>query len=196
MNKKSRKSQKRRRGEKMPKLVLKSIEEEAADCRKAFEGVEVGALAFHCHHEILLERLSEIPENRITYILSYKSGNEQALRLRLFRPIPKELIERDAKWQEAYAKRQEADAKWQEAYAKWQEAYAKWQEAYAKRQEADAKWQEAYAKRQEADAKWQEADAKRQEADAKWQEAYAKLGTMIHFDVCKNCPWDGKTIFV
>ena len=25
------------------------------------------------------------------------------------------------------------------------------------------------------------------------RKAYA--GTLVHFDVCKDCPWDGKTIF-
>ena len=62
-------------------LELKSIADEAADCRNAFEGVEVGALVYLCHHEKLFEKLAEPAENRITYILSYKPLDQQALRL-------------------------------------------------------------------------------------------------------------------
>jgi hypothetical protein len=124
------------------KLILNSIAEEAAACRAAFRGVPVGALIVHCHHEPLFEFLSEPAENRIAYILHSKSQHEQALRLRLFRPVNIKLLPK--KWQEAYAK-------WQEAYAKWQEANAKLQEANAKLQEANAKWQEANAKLQEAE---------------------------------------------
>jgi hypothetical protein len=143
------------------KLKLGSIAEEADKCRKAFANVKPDIPAWHCHHEILIERLTEPAENRIKYILSSKPEHEQALRLHLFRPFrgptPKTLKEAYAKRQEAYAKRQEACAKWQEAYAKWQEAYAKWQEACAK-----------------------------------WQEACAVIA---HKKQCKNCPWNGKTIF-
>jgi hypothetical protein len=149
-------------------LKLNSIDKEAAACREAFKDFPVGGFTLHCHHEQLGEILTEPAENRIVYILSSKPKHEQALRLRLFRPVSKEKLE-------AYAKYQEADAKYQEAYAKYQEAYAKWREANAKYQEAYAKYQEAYAKR---------------------QEAYAKLANLIHGKFCvAGCPWDGKTIF-
>ena len=112
-------------------MQLKSIEEEAADCRKAFEGVPVGALTLHCHHGELGERLIEPAENRIAYILSDKPKTEQALRLRLFRPVPQALVEADADWQKADADWQKADADWHKADADWQKAYADWQKAYA-----------------------------------------------------------------
>ena len=98
-------------------LVLKSIEEEAADCRKAFEGVTVGTLVLHCHHEVLSEALSEPAEHRIAYILDHKPKDEQALRLRLFRPVSQDVINRNADRQKAYAD-------WQKAYADWQKVYA------------------------------------------------------------------------
>ena len=123
-------------------LVLKSIQEEAADCRKAFEGVEVGALVLHCHHEYLAEPLNEPADHRIEYILKHKPEHEQSLRLRLFRPVSQEVINRNADWQKA-------DAYRQKSYADWQKAYEDGQ----------------------------------------------KVGALIHFDVCKDCPWDGKTIF-
>ncbi len=66
---------------------LGTIEQEAADCRKAFEGVAVGAPVWCCHHERLAERLEEPAENRIRFILSHKLVGEQARRLREFRPM-------------------------------------------------------------------------------------------------------------
>ena len=183
-------------------LVLKSIEEEAADCRRAFEGVEIGGLVLHCHHEVLSERLSEPAEHRIAYILDYKLEHERALRLRLFRPVSLDVINRNADWQKADADWQKADADWQKADADWQKANADWQKANADlqkanadRQKADADWQKADADWQKADADWQKAYADREKADADRQKADAELGTLVHFDVCKDCPWDGQTIF-
>ena len=92
------------------------IATEASKCREAFEGVEVGAIVQHCHHERWLERLTEPAENRITFILENKAKDEQAERLRRFRPL-------------ADADKQKADADWQKAYADKQKAYADWQKA-------------------------------------------------------------------
>ena len=69
------------------KLKLKSIAEEEKACRKAFKGVKVGSHVVHCHHSEEQETLNEPVENRINYILSNKPKGEQALRLRLFRPV-------------------------------------------------------------------------------------------------------------
>ena len=106
------------------------IATEASKCREAFEGVEVGAIVQHCHHERWLERLTEPAENRITFILENKAKDEQAERLRRFRPLA------DADWQKA-------DADWQKAYADWQKADADKQKAYADKQKADADKQKA-----------------------------------------------------
>jgi len=132
------------------KLKLGTIKEEAAACRKAFEGFEVGGIVLHCHHESLFERLTEPASNRIDYILAIKPKHEQALRLRLFRPVTEAQLKRHSK---AYAKRKKADAEWEKAYAEWKKA------------------------------------------DAERKKAYAELITLLHFDICKGCPWDGKTIF-
>ncbi len=48
-------------------LKLGSIAEEAALCRKAWKNSKA-ILAWHCHHEILIERLTEPAENRIAYL--------------------------------------------------------------------------------------------------------------------------------
>src|SRR3990167_9332473 len=66
---------------------LKSIEEEAADCRAAFVGAAVGTPVWCCHHERLYEVLEEPAENRIAYILSDKPSFERTRRLREFRPV-------------------------------------------------------------------------------------------------------------
>ena len=68
-------------------MKLKSPEQEAKACLKAFEGFKLGGVVVHCHHEELVEKLSEPAKNRINYILKEKPKNEQALRLRLFRPV-------------------------------------------------------------------------------------------------------------
>ena len=79
-----------RSSERVKEVVVKklgTIEEEAVECRKAFEGVEVGAPVWCCHHEKLTETLEEPAENRIRYILEEKSTKERAIRLREFRPV-------------------------------------------------------------------------------------------------------------
>ena len=124
-------------------LILKSIEEEAIDCRVAWKGFDIGTFALHCHHETLAEPLREDAENRIAYILSSKPKFEQALRLRLFRPVSEKSL-----------------AKQQKAYAEWEKAYAEWNKVVAE-----------------------------------WNKAYANLAVLVHTAVCKNCPWNGKTIF-
>ncbi len=67
-------------------IVLKSIEEEAADCRERCKDMRIGDMVLHCHHEVLCERLTEPVENRIAYILAEKTDNV-ALRLRMLGPL-------------------------------------------------------------------------------------------------------------
>lgn len=74
------------------KLELKSIKEEAAACRKAFVGVKAGRFVLHCHHGIIIEDLYGGPRDRIAHILRHKHVDEQALRLRLFRPLPANIM--------------------------------------------------------------------------------------------------------
>ena len=68
-------------------MKLKSAEKEAADCLKAFKNFKVGGTVVHCHHQELYEVLNEPAKNRVNYILKEKPKKEQALRLRLFRPV-------------------------------------------------------------------------------------------------------------
>jgi len=139
--------------------IQEEIQREAELCRKAFVGVQVGALVSHCHHEQWLEWLTEPAENRIQFILANKALGEQAERLRRFRPFDL----------------QKADADLQKAYADRQKAYADLQKAYADRQKADADRQKADADRQKADADLQKADT-------------SPAMLRIHAEVC-GCPW-------
>ena len=130
---------------------------------------------WHIHHTILFEALTEPIENRIKYIKENKPKNEIKLRLKLLKPVkgklPKEVVE-------AYKARDEAYKAWDEAHKAWDEAYNKaWDEAYKAWDEADKARVEAYKARDEA------------------TEKYKDKIEALHRVECKNCPWDGRTIF-
>ena len=165
---------------------LLSIEEEVAACREAFKGVKLYSLVVHCHHEVLFEILTELTENRIAYILSNKPGNEQALRLRLFRPVSKKALKKYPKLDKASAELTKARAELAKISAEWDKAYAEWDKASAELTKADAELDKA-------NAKLDKANAKRAKANAEW--AKINADTAIHADICPDCPWDGHTIF-
>jgi len=165
-------------------MNLKSIAEEEADCRAAFVGIAVGAFVLHCHHNSLLEVLTEPAENRINYILCDKPEVEQALRLRLFRPVSPEhtgpeLDKAYAEWDKAYAELDKARAEWDKAckaYAEWGKAGAEWDKARAELDKARAEWDKAYAEWGKARAEWDK-------ARAEWDKAGH------HAAICPGCPW-------
>src|SRR3990167_4217535 len=88
-------------------------------------------LSIHCHHNALIEYCYDYKE-RVKYIKENKFKNEQEIRLRLFKILPKEaekdLLERYLK---AYTECKKADAKWIKTNAEWKKAYAEWEKAYA-----------------------------------------------------------------
>jgi hypothetical protein len=166
---------------------MKTIEEEAAACRAAFVGVPVGAPVLHCHHDALVAVLFESAENRINYILHDKPQTEQALRLRLFRPIPPGSL--GAEWVKAHAELVKADAEWDKAHAELDKADAEWVKAHAE-------WDKAHAELDKAQAEWLKAHAEWLKAQAEWLKAQAEwLKTGYHAAICPDCPWDGTTIF-
>jgi hypothetical protein len=125
-------------------LILKSIEEEAADCRARCASMKVGDLILHCHHEVLIERLTEPAENRIDYILQSKTDNV-ALRLRLMGPpIIDDIVLSDTEWKRADTEWERAYAEWRRADAEWERAYAERERACAERERACAEWERAY----------------------------------------------------
>jgi hypothetical protein len=73
--------------QKVPLTPIGSIEYERAACIDAFEAVPDACLVWCCHHEILLENLTEPFVSRIGYIDRNKPVNEQAVRFRNFRPV-------------------------------------------------------------------------------------------------------------
>jgi len=149
-------------------------------------------LALHVHHDVLVEYCFNYDE-RVKYIKSDKPKEEQAIRLKVFKILPKEAEKDSPKgYFEASQKCQEAYQKWQEAYKKCREAYQEWEEAYQKWDEASQKCQEAYQKRKEASQKYQEAYKKWQEAYQKWT---VKSKDAFHKKYCvKDCPWNGKEL--
>ena len=179
-------------------IKLKSIKAEAAKCRKAFQHSKIGDLVQHCHHEIGCEVLIEEAEARIAYILSYKPVPEQALRLRLFRPIavkglPAEYQKARAELRKARAACLKAEAENLKAYAELQKADAAWRKAYAECRKARAECEKARAEYWKAYVALQKARVECEKAEAEWLAAY----NASHSVLCKepDCPWNGKTIF-
>ena len=68
-------------------MKLQSIAKEAAACRAAWAAMPDATAGVHIHHEAAAETLMEPIAARITYILNDKPKEEQALRLRLMRPV-------------------------------------------------------------------------------------------------------------
>jgi len=125
-------------------------------------------LAFHCHHDTLMEYVYDYDE-RVRYIKSHKPKEEQKLRLRLFKIIPRKLL--PAEGLDAYHRAGDAYYKAQDVYGKaWGDCNRAW-EAYYRAWEAYAEARDAYLGKHEG--------------------AIRKL----HSELCPNCPWDGKTIF-
>jgi len=165
-------------------LTLKTIIEEAADCRARCAGMKVGDLIFHCHHDVLCEILTEPVTNRIDYILSSKQDNV-ALRLRLMGPpIVDDLVRADAELSKADAELSKARAELSKADAELSKARAELSWAYAEWSKADAKWSKAYAELSKARAELSK-------AYTEWSKAYEPHYVRLYPD----SPWDGKTIF-
>src|SRR5574341_1356695 len=138
-------------------------------------------IAWHVHHQVLLEPLTEPIKNRIAYIKKHKTKREIKLRLRLLKKVkgklPKEIMEVFKKWEKANVEWKKANAEWEKANAEWKKANAEWEKA-------NAEWEKAYAE-------WEKANAERKKAVIK----YADEINALHKKECPNCPWDSKTIF-
>jgi len=123
--------------------------------------------AWHVHHDRLVEILTAPMQERIDFINESKAERERPLRLRLFKLVKNQSL--IASIDEAYKK---ATATAYEAYEK---AMALAYEAYEK---VKAPADEAYEK-----------------ARATAYEAYEKAINDLHEKECRNCPWNGETIF-
>jgi len=181
--------------------MLGTIEEELAACRKRFEGVEVGAFVWCCHHEIELEVLTEPPEKRIDYIMHENSSIERARRLYEFRPVlgklPAELGKARVEWGKAYAEWGKACAEWNKAYAElgkarveWDKAYAEWNKARAEWDKARAEWDKACDELDKARAEW---DKARDELAKAYDEYHVEIHA-LHVAEVPDTAWNGTSI--
>jgi hypothetical protein len=181
-------------------MKLKSIATEEAACRKAWKGKCVGTWAWHLHHETLTEQLTEPASSRIDYILSSKPEDEQALRLRLFRPAAA-WAEYDKVAAPALAEYDKVRAAARAEYEKvraaaWAEydkveaaARAEYEKVRAAAHKVTAAARAEYEKVEAA--AWAEYDKARAAALAE----YNKVEAAAHRKACPGCPWNGKTIF-
>lgn len=156
-------------------LKLKSIKKEKADCLAAFRGVEIGAWVEYCHHDVPLEKLTQPASVRIKFILQKKAVDEQAKRLRYFRPhkepIPQEIEKAGAAREKACAV---IDAAREKARAAWEKAYAA----------VDAAREKACAAREKADANYN-----------KVLTVYLPALAKEHSRLYPDSPWDKISLF-
>jgi hypothetical protein len=170
-------------------LKLKSIEKEAAACREAWKGYPVGTFGFHIHDVILCERTNEPIENRIAYILNSKPIGEQALRLRLCRPVPKDYAGDLVTISNAY----------DEVLVTASKAYTTARKTYDEaitltRVMAHKAYNEAIAPTRVTAHKAYDKALTLTRITA--HKAYNEAAAPAHAKICvKGCPWNGRTIF-
>jgi hypothetical protein len=180
-------------------MILLSIPEEAALCRAAFAGVKVGAMVRHCHHERVIEPLTQPPEKRIAYILSFKPIEEQALRLHLFRPVRNAAL--DAAWATDKAALDAAWATYAAADKAAQATYnaavkPAWTTRDAAVEPAQATYNAALKAAQATyNAAVEPAQATYNAAVEPAQATYNAALKAAHQAECPDCPWDGRTVF-
>jgi len=137
--------------------------------------------AWHIHHEVLVEPLTEPIENRIAFIRTNKPEDEIETRLRLLKPVqgvlPVAVVEAWKAYDEVWKAYDEVEKAYDEAEKAYDEAGKARVEAWKAYVEAGKAYDEAWKARDEA---WKARD---EEIDA------------LHAIECPNCPWDGHTIF-
>ncbi len=181
---------------------IKSIEIELTACRKAWAANPTAKLAWCCHHAVELEILTEPAKNRINYILSCKSKEEQAIRLHNFRPVrvnlPEAVEKACAEWNKARAELNKAFAEWNKACAEWNKACAELNKARAEWNKACAEWNKARAEWNKACAEWNKAFAEWNKACAEWNKAigfHKSELSALHSQDWPDNTWNGENIF-
>ena len=156
-------------------MKLQSIAKEAATCRAAWAAMPDATAGAHIHHEVAAEKLTEPIEARIAYILRVKPKQEQALRLRLMRPLTASAL---GEYQKVTA------SAWAEYEKVTASAWAEYQKVMAS---ALAEYQKVEAS---ARAEYQKVTA------SAWAE-YDKVMASAHLALCStpDCPWAGGSIF-
>ena len=130
--------------------------------------------AWHIHHMVLVESLTEPIENRIAFIRTNKPEDEIETRLRLLKPVqgvlPVAVVEAGKAYDEA---RKACDEAWK-AYVEAGKAYVEAGKAYV---EAEKAYDEA------------------RKACVEARKACVEEIDALHAIECPNCPWNGHTIF-
>mgnify|MGYP001616820519 CR=1 FL=1 len=131
----------------------------------------VVGFAYHCHHDELFEFVTDF-ERRVKYIKEYKSGKERPLRLRLFKMVPKELLDPDTR---AFIRR-----------------YTRLVIA-----ERAAKFVRSYLDNEQNDALWHVLSSERANLMSNIPTGPTALIGRLHKRLCPKCPWSSKkkTIF-
>jgi len=134
--------------------------------------------AWHIHHDLLVEPLTNNIEQRREFIRQYKPKHEQALRLRLLKPVkgqlPAEVVEAGKAWLASGQAYDDATARWIFAMDHAPE-------------DARAAYDELCRTATISANKWCE-----------YVEAlkrHAKEVEALHRQECPGCPWNGRTIF-
>jgi hypothetical protein len=167
---------------------LGTPQEEAALCRAAWKA-HPSKWGWHIHHEVLAEERVYAIEDRISYILSSKGVSEQALRLRLLRPVLNDaaLAEPRKAYNAALAESRKAH---NAALAESRKAY------YAAMAEPRKAYDAALAEPQKAYyAALAESQKAYYAAMAEPRKAYDAALAEPHALECPVCTWDGTSIF-
>ena len=130
--------------------------------------------AWHVHHGILVEPLTEPLSVRRQYIHENKPANEIQLRLRLLRRVRGRLPDKFVEAGKAYVEAEKASDEAEKASDEDRKAYV----------EARKAWDAACKAR---DAAWK--------AYQQTVQDNAAAITALHTTECPDCPWDGTTIF-
>ena len=117
------------------KTELKSPEKEKAKCIRAFRAYPDAKLAWCCHHQLLVEPLTEPWLNRVKYISEEKSKAEQASRFRSFRPVrvtlPDQVNKAETEYNKAWTKYNKARDEYVKAWNEYVKAWVNLDEVSA-----------------------------------------------------------------
>jgi len=141
-------------------------------------------LSIHCHHDVLVEYCYDYDE-RVASIKKEKPKNEQEIRLRVFKILPKK-AEKDIP-----ADLRQADQTRKQAYQAWKQANQTRKQADQTRKQADQAWKQANQTRKQADQTRKQADQTSNQAYRAWPQ---ESKDAFHAKWCNCKSWNGKEL--
>ena len=145
-------------------------------------------LAFHYHHDILVEFCYDY-NVRVESIKQDKPADEQEIRLRLLLVIPEDKVPKTG-----WASFHEAVADYDKAWATYQNAGDNYEKAWTGIH-TWADYQKAQADYNQAEATYNKARADCDKAWADYQQVNKQALIELHNELCPDCPFSGSTIF-